>query len=132
MACAAFEGEYDKATVLHWLRVFHRRFFTQQFKRSCMPDGPAVLDVSLSPRGAWRMPSDATSALWLRQIDELEAAKSAVLTTGKSYTLSNSHAVTRADIDDIQSELAALRTELAALLRGSVYQPMRLEPTKFY
>jgi NAD+ synthase (glutamine-hydrolysing) len=73
MACAAFEGEYDKATVLHWLRVFHRRFFTQQFKRSCMPDGPAVLDVSLSPRGAWRMPSDATSALWLRQIDELEA-----------------------------------------------------------
>jgi hypothetical protein len=67
-----------------------------------------------------------------QQIAELEAAKSAVLTTGKSYTLSNSHAVTRADIDDIQSELAALRTELAALLRGSVYQPMRLEPTKFY
>jgi hypothetical protein len=67
-----------------------------------------------------------------QQIAELEAAKSAVLTTGKSYTLSNSHAVTRADIADIQSELAALRTELAALLRGSVYQPMRLEPTKFY
>lgn len=67
-----------------------------------------------------------------QQIAELEAAKSDVLTTGKSYTLSNSHAVTRADIADIQSELAALRTELAALLRGSVYQPMRLEPTKFY
>ena len=67
-----------------------------------------------------------------QQISELEQAKSVVLTTGKSYTLSNSHAVTRADIDAIQSELAALKTELAALLRGSVYQPMRLEPTKFY
>jgi repressor of nif and glnA expression len=67
-----------------------------------------------------------------QQISELETAKSVVLTTGKSYSLSNSHAVTRADIDAIQSELAALKTELAALLRGSVYQPMRLEPTKFY
>lgn len=67
-----------------------------------------------------------------QQIAELEQAKNDVLTTGKSYTLSNSHTVTAADIADIQSELAALRTELAALLRGSVYQPMRLEPTKFY
>lgn len=67
-----------------------------------------------------------------QQIAELEQAVSAVLTSGKSYTLSNSHAVTRADVADIQSELAALRSELAALLRGHVFQPMRLEPTKFF
>ncbi len=72
MAKAAFADAYDDATILHWLRTFHRRFFTQQFKRSCMPDGPRVLDVSLSPRGDWKMPSDATAALWLRRIDELE------------------------------------------------------------
>jgi hypothetical protein len=66
------------------------------------------------------------------QIAELQDAVHTVLTGGKSYTLSNSHAVTRADIADIQSELAALRSELASLLRGAAYSPMRLEPTKFY
>ena len=72
MAKVAFDGDYDDATILRWLRIFHRRFFNQQFKRSCMPDGPRVLDISLSPRGDWHMPSDATSALWLRQIEALE------------------------------------------------------------
>ena len=67
-----------------------------------------------------------------RRITELERAAYTVLTTCRSYTLSNSHAVTRADIADIQSELAALKSELAALLRGSAFQPMRLEPTKFF
>jgi len=66
------------------------------------------------------------------QIAELEQAVSAVLTTGKSYTLSNSHAVTRADIADIQSQLAALKQELASLLTSGGYHPMRLEPTKFF
>lgn len=67
-----------------------------------------------------------------QQISELRQAVSVVLTTGKSYTLSNSHSVTRADVADIQSELAALKSELSALLRGGVFQPMRLEPTKFF
>ena len=66
------------------------------------------------------------------QIAELQDADHTVLTTGKSYTLSNSHAVTQADVADIQAELAALRSELAALLSGSSFQPMRLEPTKFF
>ena len=56
-----------------WLRTFFRRFFNQQFKRSCLPDGPKVGSVTLSPRGDWRMPSDAVSALWLAEIDELKA-----------------------------------------------------------
>ena len=67
-----------------------------------------------------------------QQIAELQDAVHTVLTTGKSYTLSNSHAVTSADVADIQAELAALRSELAALLTGSNYHPMRLEPTKFF
>lgn len=67
-----------------------------------------------------------------QQIAELEAAKSAVLTTGKSYTLSNSHAVTRADIADIESELSAKKSQLAALLSGRQFQPLRHVPTKFY
>ena len=54
-----------------WLRVFFRRFFTQQFKRSCLPDGPKVGSVGLSPRGDWRMPSDASAALWLAEIEAL-------------------------------------------------------------
>ena len=66
------------------------------------------------------------------QIAELQDAVHTVLTTGKSYTLSNSHMVTRADVADIQAELAALRSELAALLSESSFQPMRLEPTKFF
>ena len=68
----AFAGSYDRAVILKWLRTFCRRFFQQQFKRSCLPDGPKVGSVTLSPRGDWRMPSDASAALWLREIDELE------------------------------------------------------------
>lgn len=71
LAQQAFAGQYDNATILHWLRTFFRRFFTQQFKRSCLPDGPAVGSVGLSPRGGWQMPSDAVSALWLAEIDSL-------------------------------------------------------------
>ncbi len=59
MACQAFEDQYDEATIEKWLNMFMRRFCTQQFKRSAMPDGPKVVGVSLSPRGDWRMPSDA-------------------------------------------------------------------------
>ena len=64
-------GHYDPATIKHWLTTFCRRFFTQQFKRSCLPDGPKVGSVSLSPRGDWRMPSDASYALWLQECNEL-------------------------------------------------------------
>ena len=71
LAQQAFKGQYDDATILHWLRTFFRRFFTQQFKRSCLPDGIAVGSVGLSPRGGWQMPSDAVSALWLAEIDSL-------------------------------------------------------------
>ena len=67
----AFDGRYDRATILRWMRVFFQRFFSQQFKRSAMPDGPKVGIISLSPRGDWRMPSDATATLWLREIDLL-------------------------------------------------------------
>jgi NAD+ synthase (glutamine-hydrolysing) len=58
MALQAFEDKYDEETIAKWLDVFMRRFYQQQFKRSCMPDGPKVVPVSLSPRGDWRMPSD--------------------------------------------------------------------------
>ncbi len=64
-------GVYDKATIKKWLTTFLRRFFNQQFKRSCLPDGPKVGSVSLSPRGDWRMPSDASSATWLAECDAL-------------------------------------------------------------
>ena len=63
---------YDRATILKWLNSFYRRFFTQQFKRSCLPDGPKVDSVTLSPRGDWRMPSDAVAALWLEELEGLE------------------------------------------------------------
>ncbi len=69
LAKYAFDGEHDGETVAKWLRVFIRRFFTQQFKRSCVPDGVQVGSVALSPRGAWQMPSDAVSALWLADLD---------------------------------------------------------------
>ena len=72
LAQHAFKGQYDNATILHWLRTFFRRFFTQQFKRSCLPDGVAVGSVGLSPRGGWQMPSDAVSALWLAELDSLQ------------------------------------------------------------
>ena len=71
LAEQAFDGSYDRATILRWLTVFVRRFFTQQFKRSAMPDGPKVGSVTLSPRGDWRMPSDASAAAWLRELDML-------------------------------------------------------------
>lgn len=64
-------GRYDDETIRHWLKTFFRRFFNQQFKRSCLPDGPKVGSISLSPRGDWRMPSDASSAMWLKECDEL-------------------------------------------------------------
>ena len=66
-----FAGVYDDATIKKWLVTFIRRFFTQQFKRSCLPDGPKVGTVALSPRGDWRMPSDAASALWLQEAENL-------------------------------------------------------------
>lgn len=65
-------ANYDDQTILHWLRTFCWRFFAQQFKRSCLPDGPKVGSVSLSPRGDWRMPSDAVQTLWIREIKEME------------------------------------------------------------
>ncbi len=71
LAARAFVGEYDTATIKKWLKIFIRRFFNQQFKRSATPDAPKVGSVSLSPRGDWRMPSDATAALWLAQVDAL-------------------------------------------------------------
>ena len=71
LACRTFEGEYDQATIKKWLTTFFRRFFQQQFKRSCLPDGPKVGSVSLSPRGDWRMPSDASAAQWLKECEEL-------------------------------------------------------------
>lgn len=73
LALKAFSGreEYPRETILKWLRVFFKRFFAQQFKRSCLPDGPKVGSVCLSPRGDWRMPSDASSALWLADIDSI-------------------------------------------------------------
>ena len=69
LAQRAFNGRYDDETIRHWLTTFCRRFFNQQFKRSCLPDGPKVGSISLSPRGDWRMPSDASSALWLKDLE---------------------------------------------------------------
>ena len=71
LACRAFRGVYDAATVKKWLVVFYRRFFTQQFKRSCMPEGIKVGSVCLSPRGDWRMPSDACARMWLQEAESL-------------------------------------------------------------
>ena len=71
LACAALDDTYDDATILKWLKVFYRRFFSQQFKRSCSPDGPAVGSVGVSPRAGLHMPSDAVSALWLAELEEL-------------------------------------------------------------
>lgn len=72
LARKAFDAaDYKDDTIKHWIKVFFHRFFTQQFKRSCLPDGPKVGSVSLSPRGDWRMPSDASSALWLKECETL-------------------------------------------------------------
>lgn len=73
IAVRAFEGLYDKAVIKKWLVTFIKRFFQQQFKRSCLPDGPKVGSVALSPRGDWRMPSDAVSEVWLREAENLDA-----------------------------------------------------------
>ncbi|WP_058300258.1 NAD(+) synthase [Gorillibacterium timonense] len=73
LAEEAFGKGYTREQLVGWLKVFFTRFFTQQFKRSCLPDGPKVGTVSLSPRGDWRMPSDASAALWLREVEELQA-----------------------------------------------------------
>ncbi len=72
LAEQAFADDYSRSELLQWLRQFYQRFFSQQFKRSCLPDGPKVGTVALSPRGDWRMPSDAAVTLWLEQLEGLE------------------------------------------------------------
>jgi NAD+ synthase (glutamine-hydrolysing) len=69
LAETAFGKTYDRPTILRWLKVFYSRFFSQQFKRSCLPDGPKVGTIALSPRGDWRMPSDADAAAWLSELE---------------------------------------------------------------
>ena len=71
LAARTFKDVYDEETIKKWLQTFCRRFFNQQFKRSCLPDGPKVGSISISPRGDWRMPSDASSEMWLREIEAL-------------------------------------------------------------
>lgn len=71
LAQHAFKGEFSDEIILQWLKVFYKRFFTQQFKRSCMPDGPKVGSINLSPRGDWRMVSDASYNIWLKQLDNV-------------------------------------------------------------
>ena len=71
LACRAFHEDFDSETIKKWLKIFCRRFFTQQFKRSCMPDGVKVGNISLSPRGDWRMPSDASARIWLDEVENL-------------------------------------------------------------
>lgn len=71
LACHTFNGDFKEQTILKWLKTFVRRFFNQQFKRSCVPDGVKVGTVALSPRGDWKMPSDAVSELWLKELEEI-------------------------------------------------------------
>lgn len=72
IAKLAFDGVYEQETIMKWLKKFYWRFFSQQFKRSCLPDGPKVGTVALSPRGDWRMPSDACAQVWIRDLEQLE------------------------------------------------------------
>ncbi|MDE6189249.1 MAG: NAD(+) synthase [Clostridia bacterium] len=72
IALKTFDGKYDKTVIIKWLKSFYKRFFAQQFKRSCLPDGPKVGSVTLSPRGDWRMPSDASTNLWLSELEDLD------------------------------------------------------------
>ena len=72
MATQTFKGDFKKETILKWLKIFFKRFFVQQFKRSCVPDGVKLGTVALSPRGAFQMPSDAVSKLWLDRLDKIE------------------------------------------------------------
>ena len=69
---AELTDRYSRDVIRKWLKVFYRRFFSQQFKRSCVPDGPKVGTAALSPRGDWRMPSDASAALWQAELETLE------------------------------------------------------------
>ena len=71
LACRAFQGDFSEQTIKKWMKAFYRRFFTQQFKRSCLPDGVKVGSVCLSPRGDWRMPSDASGRVWLEEVEKL-------------------------------------------------------------
>ena len=71
LACRAFRDDFEPAIIKKWLRTFYRRFFTQQFKRNCMPDGAKALDMAFSPRGDWNMPSDASGRVWLDEIENL-------------------------------------------------------------
>ena len=71
IASIAFNGAYDGSTIKKWLITFVRRFFSQQFKRSCLPDGPKVGSVTLSPRSDWRMPSDAEASLWIEEAESI-------------------------------------------------------------
>ena len=73
LALYALGNRYDRAAILKWLQNFYRRFFAQQFKRSCLPDGPKVGSLTLSPRGDWRMPSDAVNSLWMEELDQLQS-----------------------------------------------------------
>lgn len=75
LAVHAFQGEYEEKVIIRWMKVFYRRFFSQQFKRSCLPDGPKIGSVGLSPRGDLRMPSDGCSRIWLEEIEQLEQGK---------------------------------------------------------
>ena len=71
MACRAFANDFDAETIKKWLKSFYRRFFTQQFKRNCMPDGPKVTCIGLGPRGDWSMPSDASARIWQEEAETL-------------------------------------------------------------
>ena len=72
LAKRAFAGDFDEATIYKWLSAFYRRFLSQQFKRSCMPDGVKVGSVCFSPRGDWRMPSDVSSKLWMQELEKIK------------------------------------------------------------
>ena len=75
LCCIAFEDDFSCETILKWLKNFYRRFWTQQFKRNCMPDGVKIGSIALSPRGDWRMPSDASAAVWLKALEPLKYLK---------------------------------------------------------
>jgi len=69
LAKTAFDGKYPAEEILHWQKIFYRRFFSEQFKRSCLPDAPQIVSVSLSPRAGHQMPSDASAAAWLKELE---------------------------------------------------------------
>ncbi len=78
LCCTAFRDDFDRATILKWLKNFYRRFWNQQFKRNCMPDGVKLGSIALSPRGDWRMPSDAECAVWMRECEALEESAAVI------------------------------------------------------